>query len=143
MSQPTWFVDTNVLLDYLAKRPGFVAAAEALLEAARTGRLRLCTSGLAFQTVYYLLRREGQPHLNVVGLLRRLNQVVAIQSLDESVVQAALKSEFSDFEDALQYFVARGDDEISAIITRDPRGFRLGGLPVFSPAEALTRLAQD
>lgn len=138
-----WFVDTNVLLDYLANRPGFVEAAEQLFLAAADGKVRLCTSGLSFATVYYLLRRQGVGHAATLILLREVNRLLVVQPLTETTVQAALGSNFTDFEDALQYFVATSDAQITAIITRDPSGFRAGTLPVLSPGEAVKRLTTD
>ena len=73
--------------------------------------------------------------------MTELTRQVQIVAVDARAVQQALTAGFPDFEDALQYFAAVALPAIDAIITRDPKGFRAGALPVLAPAEAVARLA--
>ena len=63
-----------------------------------------------------------------------LVQVVAV---DGQVIAQTLTSDRPDFEDAIRYFAAAGIPGLAGIVTREPKGFAAGQLPVLSPAEAL------
>jgi predicted nucleic acid-binding protein len=54
---------------------------------------------------------------------------LSILPLDEKIVDTALESEFSDFEDALQYYAAEKQG-IDFIITRNKKDYAKGGLRV-------------
>ncbi|MGI4833370.1 MAG: hypothetical protein ACRYFK_07900 [Janthinobacterium lividum] len=68
--------------------------------------------------------------------------LITILTVDSRTVNDALHFSFSDFEDALQYFAitAEAEPAIEAIVTRDPKGFVEGALPVLTPPAALARL---
>jgi predicted nucleic acid-binding protein len=100
-----FFLDTNVVFDYLGRREPNGAAAASLFQAAYEGRATLYVASLSFSHVFYTLRKQfgAQPAREALRKLARLVRVVAV---DEGVVQAALDSEFADVEDAMQYFAA-------------------------------------
>ena len=56
-------------------------------------------------------------------ILKDLRQLFTILPVDDTIVDQALASPFSDFEDALQYHAALPKG-VSAIITRNTRDFR-------------------
>ena len=132
-----FFLDTNVVFDYLGRREPHGAAAAALFQAAYEGRVTLHVASLSFSHVFYTLRKQfgAQPAQEA---LRKLARLVAI---DEGIVQAALDSEFVDVEDAMQYFAALSVPNLAAIVTGDPKGFKTGDLEVVSPADAQQLLA--
>ena len=131
-----FFVDTNVLLDLLTRREPFDQEAGLLLDAAVRGRVRLYVASLSFSHIHYVLRKTNTPAERTDKLLKlaRLTQVVAV---DETVILRALESQSRDFEDAIQQFAATSIAAITAIITRDPKGFAAGELPSLSPAGTL------
>lgn len=137
---PAWFVDTNVLLDFLAERQPFFAAADALFEAARQGRVQIVVTLTSLSTAYYLHCRTSNAS-TAIESLRKLQQLVTIAPANNEILAEALGADWPDFEDALQYVAARAAPAVSAIITRDPAGFQLGLLPVLSPSAALQQLA--
>jgi len=49
-----------------------------------------------------------------------------------------MRSDFKDFEDAIQYYSAKGQVGINAIITRNPKDFAVKDLAILSPDEALS-----
>jgi hypothetical protein len=50
----------------------------------------------------------------------------------------AMASDFSDFEDAIQYYTAL-ENEVDAIITRNLNDFKTSKLPVFTAKEFLRK----
>ncbi len=53
------FVDTNVLLDVLAKREPFYKDAARIWSMAERGRIEAQVSVISFNNIYYILRRAG------------------------------------------------------------------------------------
>ncbi|WP_310393529.1 PIN domain-containing protein [Hymenobacter sp.] len=131
-----FLLDTNVVLDFLIRREPFAAVAADLFQLAEEGRVKLHVSSLSFSHVFYLLRKSVGT-TTTRSLLVDLSEVVAVALVDSRMVNDALRSSFPDFEDAVQYFAAADIPDLAAIVTRDPKGFAAGQLPVLSPAEAL------
>jgi len=130
-----WFLDTNVLVDFLTNRQPFATAAAELFELGRQQRVTLYAASLSFATVYYLVQ-QTRPHEQTLALIAQLEALVEVVAVDGTVIRAAISSEFRDFEDGLQYFAATSIPLVEAIVTRNPKDFRAGTLPVYSPVEA-------
>ena len=129
------FVDTNIVLDLLAKRKEFQAAAR-LFVLADKGEVKLFVSALTFANANYILTRQ-QDRIAAVKVLRDLELLVSIVELSGKVVKLALNDEdFSDFEDGLQYYSAI-DNDMEIIITRNQKDFKHSQLPVLSADEYL------
>lgn len=135
-----FFLDTNVVFDYLGRREPNGAAAVALFQAAHEGNATLHVASLSFSHVFYTLRKQFGP-LPAREALRKLAKLVRVVAVDAAVVQAALESDFADVEDAMQYFGALSVPALTAIVTGDPKGFKAGNLVVISPREAQRLLA--
>ena len=54
-------------------------------------------------------------------------------NLDENILEAALNSEFTDFEDALQYYSAKSVAGMEIIVTRNIKDFSKSNLLVYTP----------
>lgn len=136
-----YFVDTNVLFDFLLRRDTFGEDALRLFEARGHGQVTLHVSSLSFSHIYYTLRKTNSAAERLASLTL-LAQLVEIIPIDRAIVEAALGLGFADFEDALQYCAARAVPAIEAIVTRDPKGFAAGVLPVLAPPAALARVGR-
>jgi len=133
-----YFLDTNVVIDFLTRRGAFAVPAAKLFEASVLGKATLYVASLSFSNINYVLRKENTL-AERIDKLTKLARLVQIVSVDSHAVQAALASNFTDFEDALQYFAATAVPSIEAIVTRDPKGFRSSTLPVLTPTEAVAQ----
>jgi hypothetical protein len=70
-------------------------------------------------------------------MLQKLTRFVHIVAIDSAIVQAALVSEISDVEDAMQFLAALAVPDITHLVTRDSRGFlTTSRLLISSPVEA-------
>ena len=135
MKQPV-FVDTDIVLDLLARREPFYAAAARLFSLAETGVLSLSVSSLTFANLFYILRKQvSARHAHEV--LRDFKQLVTVLPVDDAVVEQALHAGFTDFEDAIQYFCALGAG-CTALLTRNGRHYRKAAISLFT-AEAFLR----
>ena len=128
------FLDTNIVIDLLEQREGFYQDAIKIFQMGLHHELSLWVSPITFSTASYLLRK----HENANKLLNNLRLLVSISTLDQTVVDDAISSEFDDKEDAMQYFSALKANA-SCIITRNKKDFTMSEIPVYTPTEFLSR----
>ncbi len=131
-----FFVDANVIIDYLSKREPFSTEAAELFELAENNKIRIFVSAVSFNVIYYILRQQ-LGHKVTIGYLVELSSLITISDVTHSVINNALTFDNIDFEDSIQYYTALSNPEIEAIITRDKKGFKKSELPVFKPSEVL------
>ncbi len=134
------FVDSDVILDLLAKRAPFFSDAARLFTATENGALQLHTSPLVFANVHYILRKSlgGVQARNVLMKLRKL---VAVLNISEHDIDCALASDFNDFEDAIQYYCSINSG-ISTLLTRNVKDYAsASSIIVCTPAEFLASYA--
>ena len=136
------FIDTNVLLDVLARREPFYEDSAAVWSLAEQGKVEGLVSAVSFTNVFYMVRRwaGGDTAREAMRLLRDAFTAVAC---DLRIINQAIDSDLSDFEDAVQYFSAvhAGTD---CILSRNPDDFpRRPAVPVFSPTEFLAQLEAE
>ena len=78
-----------------------------------------------------MLQKQKSPE-DTKQILRKLNLLVKILSLDEKIINLALNDDaFNDFEDGLQYYSAL-ENEIDIIVTRNLKDFANSKLPVMT-----------
>lgn len=134
-----YFLDTNVVIDYLTQRPPFWPDAAELMQTSLDGQTRLYVASLSFANIYYTLRRASTA-IKARAVVDELAQLVEIVGVDAGIIQQALASSFSDFEDGIQHFATLSVPAITAIVIRDRKDFQTSFLPIMSPAEALANL---
>lgn len=132
------FLDTNVVLDLLGEREPFYAAAAKITTLADQGGIRLVASTLSYATVYYLLSKFEAKEL-VKEKIRKFKVIAETSDLTDKIVNKALASKFSDFEDALQYYCAV-QKGCKLLITRNCKDFKESAIPVLTPDEYLNGL---
>ncbi|MEP5612647.1 MAG: PIN domain-containing protein [Cyclobacteriaceae bacterium] len=130
------FVDTNIVIDLLAKREPFYSSAARLFSLADKSKVKLSVSSLTFSNTNYILSRQ-KTFREARAILRNFKMLVSVLPLDEKIVMLALNdSKFADFEDGLQYHSAvEFDQEI--IITRNQKDFKSSKIPVMTAEEYL------
>ena len=129
-------IDTNVALDVLANRKPFAEEAAQLFQHAAKGRVKLYISSLSYTTLFYVLRKDNRPEV-VLGSLRNLESVCETVDVTSEVIQAALRIRSGDLEDAVQIQAAIHHKKVTAIVTRDAKGFRRSSVLAFNYREAL------
>lgn len=129
-------IDTNVVLDLLAKREPFYYSAAKIFSLADKKKLKLSISSLSFTNTNYVLTRLKSA-IEAREILRRFRVLVQVLSLDEKIIDLALNDRnFKDFKDGLQYYSAIENDQ-NIIITRDLKDYKESKIPVMTPEEFL------
>jgi predicted nucleic acid-binding protein len=130
------FLDTNVLIDFLAGRKPFAEAAGILFSLSLDKKAKIYCSAISFNNIYYLLR-QTLTHSPTIRLLNDLSGMTEIVSVGENIISQSLNSDFKDFEDAIQYYSALSLSVMDGIVTRNTKDFSKSQLPVLSPTEAV------
>jgi predicted nucleic acid-binding protein len=129
------FIDSDVILDLLCRREPFYSSAAEVFTLGDSKIIELVTTPVVIANVFYMLRK-------VLGiekakeLLRKLRILLSVVSVDEKVVDLALNSKFSDFEDGLQYYTAR-ENAIRIILTRNCKDYKEKDVLVQTPEDYL------
>ena len=129
------FFDTDVILDLSIARDINIDASVKVINLVENGLFEGHTSSLVFSNIFYIQRKIiGRD--KAIGFLKNLRLLLTVLNVDDLIIQQALESEFSDFEDAIQYFTATKNN-MDCIITRNISDFRKSTMPVYTPTEFL------
>lgn len=128
-------VDTNIVIDALARREPFYEKARLLFILGKAGELELWISGTQLTDVFYLLTNGARTAAEKgKHLMRLFRQCVRVASFGELEFDAALDSSWEDLEDACVFQVAQSI-KADAIITRNQKDFARSSIPVFDCGE--------
>lgn len=131
------FVDTDVCIDLLSARQPFNTIAEKLFTLADLGKITVCVSSLSFSNLDYVLRSQHSAH-HSRQVIAKFKTLVTVLPVDSRTIDLAIASDFSDFEDAIQYFSAL-ENGIKTLITRNIKDFRKASIQVMLPETYLTK----
>lgn len=129
------FVDSDVILDLLLAREPHAASAVQLFALFQDGELEGCVSPVILANLFYILR-QGMPAPQARATLRKLRLLLRVLPIDEEIIDRALASSFSDFEDAIQYYTAVAHD-MSALVTRNRKHYRDAKIPILDAEECI------
>ena len=132
------FIDTNVMLDLLGEREPFYDSIAKIATIADKGKVKLIVSALSYSTVFYLLSKFENKEV-VKEKLRKFKVISETSDLTDRIIDKGLSSNFTDFEDALQYHCALIMD-CNILITRNAKDFKKSAIPVMTPDEYLKSL---
>jgi predicted nucleic acid-binding protein len=126
--------DTDVVLDVIAERVPFAAAASELLDFSEQGLFEAYISAITPINIFYIARKaksSGDLRQAIEHLLR----TVRVCPVDHM----ALASPIADYEDAVQHASAAAVG-LDAIVTRNLADYKNAALPVYSPTSFLNQL---
>ena len=124
------FVDTDIIYDLLGARDPFYTAAAHLFTLADEGRIQIFISALSLANLHYLISKKKSEDESK-EILRKFKVLVHVIPLTEKIIDLALNSEFSDFEDAIQYYSAL-QNEIDVLLTRNLKDYRKAQITVLT-----------
>ncbi len=124
------FVDTDIIYDLLSNRIPFYLPAAQLFTLADEGKIQIFISALSLANVHYLVSK-GKTANEANQILRKFKVIVHITPLTEKLIDLALNSEFTDFEDAIQYFSAL-QSEVEVLLTRNLKDYKKAQITVLT-----------
>jgi len=124
------FVDTDIIYDLLGKRDPFYLPAAQLFTLADEGKVQIFISALSLANLHYLISKQRTEE-EAKEILRKFKVLVHVAPLNDKIIDLALNSEFSDFEDAIQYYSAL-QNEIEVLLTRNLKDYRKAQITVLT-----------
>lgn len=131
------FIDTNVIIDFLGNRESFSNAATDLFDLYADNKKKIFVAAIAYTNVYYLLYKQIKSHKMVISHLSTLYELTELIDINTSVINQSIHSQFTDFEDAVQFYAALSNKKIDIIVSRHKKGFKKSTLPVLDVEQAL------
>lgn len=129
------FMDTNVVIDFLANRQPFSADAARLFNSAINNKVKIYISAVSYNNIYYILRQSLSGNATM-KLLTELANMTDIADVTDHIIRQSLKTDFKDYEDAIQYYCALSIPQVEIIVTRNVKDYKKSTLAVLTPAEA-------
>ncbi len=126
------FLDTNIVADLFLKREPFCENSLKLFTLGFHKKITLYVSSLSYATLAYLVRKMKKEER--VLLFEKLRNITETTTVDRLTVDKALISDFSDLEDALQYYSAV-NAKVDVVLTRNKKDFVEANVPVMTPDE--------
>ncbi len=135
-------IDTNVLLDVIARREPYVIFSEKVIDLCRQEIINGAIAGHSVLNAMYVLRKNFTLEERKEIFLS-LCEFLYVESVDfGKIIQALKDDDFSDFEDCLQMQCAlslRAD----YIVTRNVKDFAASEIPAVTPEEFLKILEEQ
>jgi len=135
-------IDTNVLLDVIARREPYVIFSEKVIDLCRQEIINGAIAGHSVLNAMYVLRKNFTLEERKEIFLS-LCEFLYVESVDfGKIIQALKDDDFSDFEDCLQMQCAlnlRAD----YIVTRNIKDFVASEIPAVTPEEFLKILEEQ
>jgi predicted nucleic acid-binding protein len=129
-------IDTNVALDVLLDRRPFSETSERVIVLSEKRRINAFISASAITDIYYIIRKAFKNKDAAIDLLKKFITTIKIASIEENHIYEALRLNWNDFEDVVQY-VAGKSKKVEYIITRNPHDFECLDVKIVSPEDFL------
>jgi len=130
------FIDSDVVIDFFTDRTPFANPASEVFELNEQGKIKLYLSAASINNIYYIVRRF-LGHKNTLKVIEELAEMTEIVGTTKKEITQALKNEFKDFEDSIQYSCALTIEGVEAILTRNVKDYTKSKIAVFTPENYL------
>lgn len=130
------FVDSDVVIDFFTDREPHVNPASELFELNEQGNVQLYLSAVSINNIYYIVRKF-LGHKKTLEVIETLTEMTEIIGTTKKEIIKALKNDFSDYEDSVQYSSALNIENLDVIITRNIKDYRNSSIAVMTPLNFL------
>ena len=131
-------IDTNIVLDVLLNRPGFVKDSSMIWKICETEQAKGYISTLIYANMMYVMRKQLDPD-RIEEVFRKLNVIFEFADFGSTVLERAVNMKWKDFEDAVQSATAESV-HADYIITRNLKDFTQSKVMALTPTELLARI---
>lgn len=136
-----FFLETNIVIDFLTDRSPFAQSAARLFDYAEKGKVKLYLTAVSYNNTYYIIRKLTS-HKEAIKTMKVLEELTETVDTTAAAVKSALKSDFKDFEDAIQYFAAKENSMLNGIVTGNVSDFKRSSLAIWTPEQAVNLVEQ-
>lgn len=128
------FLDNDAILDVLLERKEFEYSRE-LLTYIEQKQVEAYTSPIIFTNSFYIISKLRDKR-RAWSALKKIRLLFRVSTVDQKIIDLALASDFSDFEDAVQYYAALRQ-KVDYLVTRNKRDYVVSQIPIASPQELI------
>ena len=131
------FLDANVLIDFMSERLPHYLEAATIFTLAVEHKCTIAVSSLSMVTSNYICcDRCNMPLSDWKKKVNIMKSFVEVCPVDSEDIFLSCDSDWSDYEDNVQYEVAKRYS-CYVIVTRNPRDFIKSDIPVLTPDEVI------
>ncbi len=136
------FVDSDVVIDFFTDREPHANSASELFELNEQGYVRVYLSAVSINNIYYIVRRF-LGHKKTLEVIETLTEMTEIVGTTKKEINQALKNNFTDYEDSVQYSSALTIKGLDVIITRNIKDYRNSSIAVMTPSNFLKMIEKN
>ena len=136
------FVDSDVVIDFFTDRGSHVNPASELFELNEQEVIKMYISAVSINNIYYIVRRF-LGHKKTIEVIEALTEMTEMIGTTKAEILQALKNDFSDFEDSIQYSSALTIKGLDVIVTRNIKYYRTSSIAVMTPLNFLKLIEQS
>ena len=130
------FIDSDVVIDFFTDREPHANPASELFDLNERGKIKIYLSAVSINNIYYIVRRY-LGHRKTLKVIEELTLITEIVGTTKKEIIQALKNNFKDFEDSVQYASALTINGIDVIITRNIKDYKNSEIAVMTPLNYL------
>ncbi len=137
------FIDTDIILDVILNRENHYTESAGIFKCFENHTAKLYTSSSIIINAQYIGQKQISKEKCKIAIRYLLEYFEFIEPTKLTITEA-YSSNFSDIEDAIQYFMAKNSGFIDYIITRNIKDYKKenNGVPVVTPAQFLKQLSK-
>lgn len=130
------FLDTSIFLDHLLNRSEY---SKEIIRVCEQKEVMGFASSASFFTLAYLIKKAN---LNPKSILMKYTGFIEIIPTEKITLYSAFSSDFTDWEDAFQYYTALGEKGMDYFVTQNTKDFEYAAdsLPVLNPEQFIKEL---
>ena len=127
------FLDSDVILDLLTEREPHFEYVLQIFILIQSKKIQAFTSPVVIANVFYIIAKHYDQEKAYKSIIK-LKSLIKVLNCGENEIERALVSDFTDFEDSIQYYTAL-HNKIDFIITRNIKDYKFSELPVLKPKD--------
>jgi predicted nucleic acid-binding protein len=135
-------MDSDVVIDFFTDRDPHVNPASELFELNEQGIIKIFLSAVSINNIYYIVRRF-LGHKKAIQVIESLTEMTEIIGTTKNEILQALKNDFSDYEDSIQYSSALTIQKLDAIITRNIKDYKNSKIAVMTPHSFIQMMGKN
>lgn len=136
------FVDSDVVIDFFTDREPHANPASELFELNEQGNIKLYLSAVSINNIFYIVRRF-LGHKKTLEVIETLTEMTEIVGTTKKEIIQALKNNFTDYEDSVQYSSALTIKDLDVILTRNIKDYRNSSIAVMTPSNFLKMIEKN
>ena len=127
------FIDSDIILDVVFDRKPFVNDSKRILALIEQNLFEGYTSSLIIANCYYIISANVNNKI-ALKTINKLRSIFKILPFSDKEIGESINSQFKDFEDGIEYFIALNHG-INTIITRNINDYKKAKCSVFMPTD--------